>query len=99
MTEFANPTDIFPAVTGLTCPMPVLIKDLFTIDKVFDSMDVSDDIEMILETANTSEVIQKNREAIIETYNLSGLLKEEMRIFTLQRRKLQENLTKPNGLV
>ena len=38
MTKFANPTNVFPAVTDLTLTMALLIKDLPTIDKVFDIM-------------------------------------------------------------
>ena len=89
MTEFTNPTDILPDVTEITRPMPRLIKDLPTIYKVVDSMGVYDNLGMVIETADTAEVIHKNKEAVLETYNLSGMLKEEMRIFALRYRKLQ----------
>ena len=36
---------------------------------------------MLIETSSTAEVIQKNEEAVVDMYNLSGLIEEEMSIF------------------
>ena len=83
MIEFANPNDIFPAVTKLTHEIPGLINDLTTIGKVSDSMVGCDNLGMVIETSDTSEVIQDNKEAVVEAYNLSDMLKEETRIFSL----------------
>ena len=44
MTEFENPTDIFPAITELTHQIPGLIKDLPRIKKVVDSMGSYNDL-------------------------------------------------------
>ena len=52
-----------------------------------------------IENSDTTEVIQENKKAVVEAYNLSGMLKEEISIFSLRRIKMQENLTKLYGLV
>ena len=99
MTYFSNPTNIFTAITKLTHTMPVLIKEPPTIDKVVKSMGGYNGIGMVIKTADTTYEIHKSKKALVENYNLSVLLKEETRIFSLRRIKIQENLTKPNGLV
>ena len=94
-----NPTVCRDQHTELTCTMPGLIKDLPTIEKVVNSMGVYSDLGMVIKNTNTSKVIQKSKEAAAEAYNLSGILNEEMRMFSLRRRKIQENITKLYGLV
>ena len=54
MTEFANHSGIFLAITYVTCPMPGLIKDLLTIEKVFESMGGYKDLGLLIETTDNS---------------------------------------------
>ena len=68
--------------------MPGLINDRPIIEKFVDSIDGYDNLELVIESTDTAKLIQKNKEAIVEAYNLSGFLKDEMRIFALMRIKL-----------
>ena len=61
--------------------MPGIIRELPTIDNFFDSMGWYRNLGMLIETSGTAEVIQKNEEAVVDMYNLSGLIEEEMSIF------------------
>ena len=90
---------MLPAVTDITYLVSGIIKNLPTIDKLVKIMVSCCDLSMVIETSDTADEIDKNKEVVIETYNFNGLIKEEMRIFYLRRRKLQENLTKLYGLV
>ena len=75
MTEFVNPTDIFPATTKITHTILWPIKDLPTLDKVVDSMVGYDNLGLVIKTADITEVIQEIKEEAVETYNLISLLK------------------------
>ena len=99
MIEFENPSDILPAITDLTHPISGLIKDLPTIEKVVYSICGYNYLRLVIENSNITEVTEKNNEAILEVYNLSGMIKEEMKIFPPSHIKLQENPTNLYGLV
>ena len=90
---------MLPAVTDITYLVSGIIKNLPTIDKLVKIMGSCCDLSTVIETSDTADEIDKNKEVVIETYNFNGLIKEEIRIFYLRRRKLQENLTKLYGLV
>ena len=65
MTYFANHADIFPDVTDLTRLITGLINDFPTIDKCVDIMGGYRNLGMVIETANTAEVIWNNKEAVV----------------------------------
>ena len=58
MTDFANPTYIFPAVTNLNRMMPGIIEDHPNIDSVFESMGGYEYLGLVKEPTNTDEVLQ-----------------------------------------
>ena len=57
MTYYVNHADIFPDVTDLTRLITGLINDFPTIDKCVDSMGGYGNLGMVIETADTIEVI------------------------------------------
>ena len=61
MTDFSNPTDIFPVITDITHLIPGLIKDLPAINMVLDSMFGYNYLGLVIEYTYTAEVIQNSK--------------------------------------